>query len=356
MRASGACGSCQLATANKALDLEAKTLEPASPAEAFLCTCFPEERDRVRGDIEARRDRLSEQYPAASNWKAPMTSYFGQKPGEKSQGKPRRTSLLSVEVLPAEIHGEASWTGDSDFAAGWQPDGASAKGVSYGWDDWGAGYKTLSEELDEDKVSRADNGLPNPNRDRNDALDYEDSEDNTLLETTANQQIEPASGLDQTNAPVDDCIADTADDMITNKHTDAPQALAPVPSSRTTISKSTDNTVAGIPPLTPCSNTTARPVPTLRTPPAQACNAVSKTSHFANHNTACVEGQASQAFAPPTSESLLAMSTGENVKIRMGRRQQSRSGREDARVQLSSGRGRWVEDLTSCLEWVRLSS
>ena len=372
LRATGACGSCQLAAANAALDLEAKTLEPTSPAEAFLCTRFSTERERILNDIEARRECISKQYPSGLNWKAPTTSHSGQKPGERSQAKRRRTSLLSKEVLPSDICGEASWTGDS--ITDWQSDGGSSQVASYGWEDWGSGYKKLSDEINEDKTSRADGGLPDPCRDQHEGLDeIEDGEEGLLcvdqhscLDVDSETSTMAASSIEieQTEkANVSDPAPPTLatydnnnnDSALFDQTTNACQTFAAQACGPDTTRTPAEHTTTPTVPLTPSTNSLERPMSLLRTPAlSEPPIPVPGPSHLESHTKRYLESdRGCHAFAPPKAESQLE----ESIKIRMKRRQTSHSGKDGGSLrQRSNGRGNWVEDITTCFDWVRVSS
>lgn len=384
LRATGACGSCQSTRASEALDLEEKALELRSAAEAILCARFQDERDRISKDIEARRDRLCKDFPSQSNWKAPVTSYLGQKPGEKSQAQRRRTSLLRREVQPSEVCGEARWTDDIDFVADSQSEDAGAKADSFGWDDWGTGYKTLSDEIDEDKASRIDDGLPDLCRDQNEDLEADQHREEVLsvvqhsclevdteittaepssiaVEEDDSQRPQSANKLGHVYPEIfthskqfDDNDSDPTSEHTNRAQPNPAQAFGPEACCGTTIYEPTYNTVAAIPPITPSTSEPDRPVPLLRTPvlsTAQTAIGVSQTAHLVESS------QATQAVAPPTSVSR----TEENVNIRMDRRQ-SGSRERVARRQVSrgsgrgSGRGKWVEDLSGCFDLVRVGS
>lgn len=196
------CGSCALEMQNEALDREQKTLELEMCTEASMDTF-----ERQIAEIAAKKALLDEQYPSLMNWHAPTTPRYSQKPGEKSRTRPRKTSLLSKEVMPEDVPDPHPWDGGSIHDGGWQFDTSDSKpAATCVWEDWGPEYKKLGEEIDEDKASRAVNGLE---------VSWLNQEEPTMAE--ANNDGDDTSIFADSTLELEDLSLASTDDLLANE-------------------------------------------------------------------------------------------------------------------------------------------
>jgi len=399
LKASSDCGECKLTAANEILDQELKTFDLASQEEASPDDQCEERRESKTKDIESRRDRLPNCFPAAMNWRSPSTSRFGQKPGEKLSATKRTTSLLRTEVKQDDIHNEAAWTGDVEDAIAsteWEADTmGNGSNFSDGWDDWGTGFKTLSEEIDEDKTSRADEGLPDPCRDQTE-LDVFDEDDHNATpddegntETIANISNAPPPTNAQHNEVTVHCISDHnmpfpnasqlihAVDPTLHAHLQAPETRSSASSEYPKCTKSAYSTLTSTPSLTPYDgkfNGFPLPAPPqdisapLRqqvlssSEPPKSWLSVSETPHLRDHEpgspTVVVNGRDERA-----ADALLASGAHEIGRVSVANKEEhadinlGRIRREKLRLAWrKEGWGKWVEDSSRCYELVRVGS